>query len=223
MTQANIEAGRAEANHDAQVNNLNKSTDKLKGALTGAATGTGGFAKSLASGISSMATYAMGVNMLTSAFENLFSAIGSGDVTMGDIVSSLSSVLMGMTMLIPVILSATAAYKNKVKVQQEENQAILIEYLTKKKGMDAEKAKMLVSKLSQKETRKEADESLKAAGAEVIEGYAGIAKQAGQGPKGWVTAAISAAMIAPIAAMTIGSAIGGFSGGSKEAKQEEVS
>jgi outer membrane murein-binding lipoprotein Lpp len=30
-------------------------------------------------------------------------------------------------------------------------------------------------------------------------------------------------MIAPIALLTIGSAIGGFSGGSKEAKQEEVS
>jgi hypothetical protein len=60
-----------------------------------------------------MATYAMGVSMLTSAFENLFSAMGSGELTMGNVISSMSSILMSVAMLVPVIISATTAYKNK--------------------------------------------------------------------------------------------------------------
>ena len=59
--------------------------------------------------------------------------------------------------------------------------------------------------------------------ANVTTAVTGIAKQAGQGPVGWVTAAISAAMVAAMLGAGVVGAISASSANSKEAKQEEVS
>jgi hypothetical protein len=61
----------------------------------------------------------MGVSMLTSSFENLFTAIGKGDATWKDWVSSISSAMMSLTMLIPVISQGVTWVGNLVKVKEQ--------------------------------------------------------------------------------------------------------
>ena len=169
-----------------------------------------------ANGLSNLASYAMGLNMLSSAFENLFGAIGRGDLTFGDFISSLSSILMSTMMVIPSIQNMTKSYRENALAVQAGTQASLIKTL-------ADKAAVAGSKIIEAQNQKEKASWLALMVGKLLSGLGGIGNQIGQGPKGWVTAAISAAMIAPILAMAGMSAISGLSAGAKEEKQEEVS
>lgn len=169
-----------------------------------------------ANGLSNLASYTMGLNMLSSAFENLFGAIGRGDLTFGDFISSLSSILMSTMMVIPSIQNMTKSYRENALAVQAGTQASLIKTL-------ADKAAVAGSKIIEAQNQKEKASWLALMVGKLLSGLGGIGNQIGQGPKGWVTAAISAAMIAPILSMAGMSAISGLSGGAKEEKQEEVS
>lgn len=218
-----VDGAKAAETSGTAVRSLGQEYDNLGKKMANGGAGLTHWSSSLASGISGMATYAMSVSMLTSSFENFFSALGKGDLSIGDVVSSIASMAMGFSMLIPTIIQATTAIRNKTIATNNEKVAIKTAELAEKAKITTEEAGIIMDKLKQGESKENIAAAHGEAVADIAAGYAGVAKQAGQGPPGWVTAAVSAAMMLPVVAMVGASAIGGFSGGSKEAKQEEVS
>lgn len=205
------------------IKNAGEQAKDLEENLKNGGQGFTHWSDTLASGLSGIATYAMGLNMLTGAFDNLFSAIGRGDATWKDWISSISSVMMSMTMLIPVISQGVTWIGNMVKAKQQDKLIQEIVDQQSLKNISLKTIKLALAKKEHGASQQEIQDEYGKATAKVVSAYAENAKNAGKGPAGWAMFAAGLAMIAPIAAMVGVSAIGGASSGSKEAKQEEVS
>ena len=212
---ASTDAGKAVDALDEQYGKLNKNLQN------------GGFkhwSDNLSAGLSAITSYAMGISMLHGAFSNLFEGIAKGNLTFGDFLSSMSSILMSATMIIPSIISLTNMYKKEAQAKLEVVKAEYLEREAQKAGIAVDALEKLASqaKIKQNKGEKASEEEL--AAAKIMSGLAGVGKQAGQGPKGWITAAISLAMLAPIAISVGASIISGLSAGSQtdaEAAAEE--
>ena len=173
----------------------------------------------LTSDISNMATYAMGLSMLSSAFEQMGSSIAKGEGGWTNWISNISSLLMGIMMIMPALSSM-----NKLILQSAN--ASKAKTLAEYAEIAATKIKSLFHKKTMAEEKEEQKEKQKTSLWKILSAWAEVAEDAGEGPTGWVKAIASAAMIAPIA-LAIGAAAFSFSSGNKqakkEAKEEEVS
>lgn len=218
-----VKGAEAAETQETMVKELGDQYDEFGEKLDNGGAGFKHWSDSLSSGISHIATYAMGVSMLTSSFDNLFSAIGRGDATWKDWVSSISSAMMSLTMLMPVITQVITSAGNMVKVKQQEKIAQDAVTAATAAGVAQDQASIIVDKLQHGASEQEINDEYGEAGAKVINALAENSKNAGKGPVGWAMFAAGLAMILPVAAMVGISAIGGAKSGAKEAKQEEVS
>lgn len=176
----------------------------------------GGFSHwsdTLASGLSAITSYAMGLSMLSGAFENLFKGIAEGNLTFGDFLSSMTSILMSASMVIPSIIQMTNLYRQQALAKQ----AIVLqerkEQAAQKLGIGLDAVEIMWSKIKHKQTAEEIKDDKEKILWNIMNGVSGVGKQAGQGPKGWITAAISLAMLVPLAAMVGVGIAGGISAG----------
>lgn len=178
----------------------------------------------LASGVGAMASYTMGLSMMQSAFENLFTSISQGDLKIGDFISSLASVLMSVSMVIPAIMAMTKAYKDSANAKLEASIAAEKEIWASKMGITVDELEILMQKKKRGEIDKNLAKDKQEQLSNAMTAISGVAEQTGQGPKGWVTAAISLAMILPMLAMIgvgIGSGISVTNQSAAEAAAEE--
>ena len=215
--------GKVLAGQSDAVSALDDEINKFNDDLNNGGTSFTHWSDTLASGLAGVSSYMMGLNMLTSSFDNLFSAIGRGDATWQDWISSISSAMMSLTTLIPTISQTVTWVGNLVKSKQQQKIAEQALTAATAAGVAQDEAALIIDKLQHGASEQEIKDEYGEAGAKVINALAENSKNAGQGPVGWAKFAAGLAMIAPIALMVGVSAIGGAKSGGKEAKQEEVS
>ena len=218
------ETKASEAQGEAMDGMITK-TDELANSMANGGQGFTHWSETLTAGISGLATYVMGLNMLSSSFEQMGQAVASGNHSWSDWISNLSTAFMSLGMLIPMI-SKIYSWTSKT-IQQKQQEKILdqaLNKLSKLKKTQKEKEIML-SKVAAGATKEEMEAEYGEAGAEVVNAYAGVAEQFGEGPLAWPGAIASLAAIAPIALMVGAAAIGGISGakqGAQEKRDEEI-
>ena len=202
-----------------EINTLNEDLDNGGSRLAH-------WSDTLAIGVSGLSSYLMGLSMLTSSFEQLGRGIAGADENFGSLISNLSSMMMGIMMIIPAIKTMNESTgKLAVKIGQE-----IVARKMNKLAMQAEKQQgeqgIITKKKEQQEDKKVVQEKKVSIIHKIFSAFAGIAEDAGKGMPGWIEAAASLAMVAPIALMVGAGVISGISGAkqqNKEAKQEEVS
>lgn len=195
------------------VKNAGEQAKDLEENLKNGGKGFTHWSDNLAAGISNIATYAMGLSMLSSAFEQMGSSIAKGEGGWTNWISNISSLLMGIMMIMPALSSM-----NKLILQSAN--AIKTKTLTEYAEIAATKIKSMFHKKTMAEEKEEQKEKQKTSLWKIMSAWAGVAEDAGEGPTGWVKAIASAAMIAPIA-LAVGAAAFSFSSGKSQAKKEE--
>lgn len=206
------ESAEATETSETNVNKLKNSYDDFGKTLSVSNVKFTSWSNFLASGLGSITSYMMGLNMLSSAFEQIGSSIAKGEGGFTNWISNISSVLMGIGMLLPAMMSMKANIQALTQQKLLENIATGVGVTLT--GADTEaKKKNLRATLE----AKAAAGDLAAAKALEALGHAGaIVAQS------WGAAIGIALMAVGLIAPIIGG-IGGFSAGKTEQKQEDVS
>ena len=166
----------------------------------------------LAAGISNIATYAMGLSMLSSAFEQIGSSIAKGEGGWTNWISNISSLLMGITMILPAMM----AMRQNI---QALTTAQLVNNLANQFGITLTKQSTQARKIELQQQLANITGDKAEAASKAMATLANAGKIVAQS---WGAAIPIALMAVGLIAPIIGG-IGGFSSGAKEVKQEEVS
>ena len=197
---------------ETNINNLKDSYDDFTNTLNGSNIKLTSWSDFLASGLSSVTSYMMGLNMLSSAFEQIGSSIAKGEGGFANWISNISSVLMGIGMLLPAMGQMSQKIQALTTHQLMENIAksanIKLTNQSKKELMAELAAKHASAKGSEKKALADAMEALSASGKIVAQSWGAAIP----------IALMALGMIAPI----IGG-ISSFGSAKMEQKQEEVS
>ena len=172
----------------------------------------------LVTGMQSVASAAAGIQMVWGSIDSLSSAMADGTASFSDYLSAITSTFFALPMIITPI-SQVVGWLGKYKKAQA---AVTGE---EKKNILVKTAKAIVTKLSKKATQeetKEEEKNIKAknkGNASILTRiFFNIAEDGSKGPKGWVIAAASAAIVAAL----IGAAIAVSAGKKEEAQEEET-
>lgn len=163
----------------------------------------GGFehwSDSVAAGISNLTTYSMGISMLASSFETLFSDIAEGNMTFTGFLSSISMIMMSLGMLVPMVFKGVGAIQKLTEAKHK--QKIMADALndTQEVDLTLQQKSIIMKKMDDGVTQKEIEEDYGEAGAAVVKAYAKNSENAGN-PAKWPAFLAGLGMIAPIALM----------------------
>ena len=155
---------------------------------------------SVAAGISNVATYSMGISMLASSFETLFSDIAEGNMTFTGFLSSISMIMMSLGMLVPMVIKGVGAIQKLTEAKHK--QKIMADALndTQEVDLTLQQKSIIMKKMDDGVTQKEIEEDYGEAGAAVVKAYAKNSENAGN-PAKWPAFLAGLGMIAPIALM----------------------
>lgn len=194
------------------VKNAGEQAKDLEENLKNGGQGFTHWSDNLAAGISNMATYAMGLSMLSSAFEQIGSSIVKGEGGWTNWISNISSLLMGITMILPAMM----AMRQNI---QALTTAQLVNNLANQFGITLTKQSTQARKMELQQQLANITGDKAEAASKAMATLANAGKIVAQS---WGAAIPIALMAVGLIAPIIGG-IGGFSNGAKEVKQEEVS
>ena len=197
---------------ETNINNLKDSYGDFTNTLNGSNIKLTSWSDFLASGLSSVTSYMMGLNMLSGAFEQIGSSIAKGEGGFANWISNISSALMGIGMLLPAMASMSSNIQALTTKKLMENIAtstgITLAKKSKTELMAELAAKRASAKGSEEKALADAMAALGASGRIVAESWG---------------AAIGVALMAVGLISPIIGGIGGFGSAKMEQKQEEVS
>ena len=185
---SNRDFNKAQGDSNKAMNSAKTTAEGMQGILEDNASHQKTWADTFVTTMQGVASAAAGLQMIHGAVESLSSAIADGSAGFSDYLSAITSVLFALPMMV-----------NGLKTVGD-----MIHFNTiKTKGLD------LITKIFSKTEKKKADEAMANAGKEIAANKAedasdmadiatDVAQQAASGPAGWVTAAISAALVATI-------------------------
>jgi hypothetical protein len=215
--EASEKCGEGMANVDSAMAGVTAEGENFKNSLEDGSKNMVSWSNGLTNFATGATTFVAGMNMMTSSVQGLAEAFASGDLSAGDLLTNLGSLLSSVMMMVPALTQMKSGLT-------EVTTAILTKIL-------ATKAETVVEDESNKNAGKTvaADGQKKASKLSLALGnigaaFSGIAAQAGTGPAGWATAIASLAMVVPIALMVGASvvSIGKGAGAAKEEEQQET-